>query len=299
MPATTRAASAAHLGLNLPPNGDPGGAPANQSAPPAPPSPPATQQASRPASGPQPAPQPPAAHPPAPPAQQPPQSAPQAAPQQPQQAAQPAPQPPPQQAQAAQQQAQPAQQPVPAPAQHAEHPAAVNLAEAVRDPALVALWQQHAPQLVAPAFPGGELTLGQLVGDTLPPPTTRRRELPAIIPGFRADPAARPLPKRLTEGFMAGEYIPYSQLNPQEFTNTSHFQDYVIGEGGTLRAKGLDPRNDSSISVERWLAASQIAVTETRRTHKDGRAEALIKHHANVGIAAGEYGWPVAREYDI
>lgn len=107
------------------------------------------------------------------------------------------------------------------------------------------------------------------------------------------------MPRKIADAFAAGEYIPYSQLNPREFAATGHTQEFIFGEGGVLQARGLDARNDRSITLERWVLASQIAVTETRRHQGEARATVLEKHHSNVQTICGHYGWPVAREYDI
>ncbi|KAI0814761.1 hypothetical protein BC629DRAFT_1466947 [Irpex lacteus] len=301
---------AAHLGLNLGQGGSDPGSAGSSRQPPArqqQPSPPPTQAAQQPPQQPQQPVAPPPAQPPAQPAAQPEPARGQPAQQHPEQQAAPAV--PQQDQQPAARAEDPVQEGQARGAVHAAAAPSVDLVAAIRDPNFLALWQQQlgntATSVADPVAP----TVG-----TLPvAPVSRRRELGPIVPGFRADPYARreycffilsspplsPLPRRIAEAFAAGDYIPYTQLNPREFAASGHTQEFFFGEGGVLQARSLDSRNDRFISLERWMLASQIAVTETRRYQGEARATALEKHHANVQTICGQYTWPIAREYDI
>ncbi|KAI0801975.1 hypothetical protein BC629DRAFT_157582 [Irpex lacteus] len=186
---------AAHLGLNLGQGGSDPGSAGSSRQPPArqqQPSPPPTQAAQQPPQQPQQPVAPPPAQPPAQPAAQPEPARGQPAQQHPEQ--QLAPAVPQQDQQPAARAEDPVQEGQARGAVHAAAAPSVDLVAAIRDPNFLALWQQQLGNAATSAADPVAPTVG-----TLPVvPVSRRRELGPIVPGFRADPYARPPPPLLS-----------------------------------------------------------------------------------------------------
>ncbi|KAF8949731.1 hypothetical protein BDZ97DRAFT_1306848 [Flammula alnicola] len=121
-----------------------------------------------------------------------------------------------------------------------------------------------------------------------------------MVPGFKADPLAIPIPPKVDEAFKAFKYVPYSSLTSSERLKAARGEEeMVISASGGFLLKGLDRRNERSISFIDWVAAARAAENRTRMYQGDRRADALASHHMVVQTLAQSHGWPTALEYDI
>lgn len=108
------------------------------------------------------------------------------------------------------------------------------------------------------------------------------------------------IPPKVDEAFKAFRYVPYTSLTPQaKLRATREAEEFVLNASGSFTAKGLDRRNERSISVIDWNAASQAAEERIRFHHGDTRADAFAAHHKLVMSLSLKYGWEVAVDYDI
>jgi hypothetical protein len=76
-------------------------------------------------------------------------------------------------------------------------------------------------------------------------------------------------------------------------------ENFTINAQGGLTAKGLDQRNEKSISVVDWYMASVASEDHIREHFGEGRAAALTAHHKIVMDLGRSHNWDIAMEYDI
>ncbi|KAG2144461.1 hypothetical protein DEU56DRAFT_754133, partial [Suillus clintonianus] len=126
------------------------------------------------------------------------------------------------------------------------------------------------------------------------PPTTRRRELTPSS-SFTA------VPPKVDEAFKAFKYVPYSTLTSSARWQAirSGEEAFTISASGSLMAKGLDRRNERSITLSDWIGAADAAEDRTEHYHGVARAKALKAHHSVVLGLSRSHSWDVAVEYDI
>ena len=66
-----------------------------------------------------------------------------------------------------------------------------------------------------------------------------------------------------------------------------------------ITAKGLDRRNENSISFDDWVPVAYAAVERVQHYHGEKRAKALESHHRNVIALQKSLSWDIMRQYDI
>jgi hypothetical protein len=108
------------------------------------------------------------------------------------------------------------------------------------------------------------------------------------------------VPTKVDEAFKAFKYVPYSAL-----THTARLkaargeEDFLVNATGGLTAKGLDRKEEKSVSMVEWLGAARAAEERILVHHGESRAFMLRAHHHIVSDLARTHGWTVAVEYDI
>ena len=63
--------------------------------------------------------------------------------------------------------------------------------------------------------------------------------------------------------------------------------------------KPVSRAGDQTIAYDEWVLASRTAVSLMRKYHPEERALALEAHHQLVQELNTEFGWHIARAYDI
>jgi hypothetical protein len=76
-------------------------------------------------------------------------------------------------------------------------------------------------------------------------------------------------------------------------------EDFTINAQGGLTAKGLDQRNEKSISIVDWYAAATAAKGCIREHFGETRATALAAHHKIVMDLRRSHNWEIAVDYNI
>lgn len=108
------------------------------------------------------------------------------------------------------------------------------------------------------------------------------------------------IPTKVEEAFKKFAYVPYISLTHSARLRASRGEDEsVINAQGGLTAKGLDRRNEKSISVIDWLATSRAAEQRIRFYHGEARATAFATHHRIVTDLSRTHSWDIALDYDI
>ena len=104
----------------------------------------------------------------------------------------------------------------------------------------------------------------------------------------------------MEEAFCRFQYIPYTALTTAARLKAAQGEEnFTINAQGGLTAKGLDRRNERSISVVDWYTASAAAEGRIREHFGEGRAAALVAHHKIVMDLGHSHNWDIAMEYDI
>lgn len=129
--------------------------------------------------------------------------------------------------------------------------------------------------------------------------TVKKSQPAEIIPGFRASTLDIVVPPKIDEAFKALKYVPYSAIITAANRAWKDEEEFVVNRGGGLTSKGLDRRDERSLSFTDWSSAAQTAEARYRVHHSAQRAEALAKHHSVVTSLARTHSWTVALEYDI
>jgi len=107
----------------------------------------------------------------------------------------------------------------------------------------------------------------------------KKASLPDIIPGFKANPLKIAVSSKVDEAFRAFKYIPYSSLTHSARLKASRGEeDFVINSQGGITLKGLDRRDEKSITLSDWLGASKAAEECTRIHHGKMRVAAFAAH---------------------
>jgi hypothetical protein len=108
------------------------------------------------------------------------------------------------------------------------------------------------------------------------------------------------IPTKVEEAFKAFRYVPYVALTPATRQRAAHGEEeFTFNIQGGIVAKGLDRRNEKSISAVEWYVASHTAEECTSFYHGKSREEDLAAHHRHVMDLARSHTWEVAMEYDI
>ena len=108
------------------------------------------------------------------------------------------------------------------------------------------------------------------------------------------------IPTKVEEAFKAFRYVPYVALTPAARQRAARGEEeFTFNIQGGIVAKGLDRRNEKSISAVEWYAASHAAEELTSFYHGKSREEDLTAHHRHVMDLACSHTWEVAMEYDI
>jgi hypothetical protein len=112
---------------------------------------------------------------------------------------------------------------------------------------------------------------------------------------------AAAVPPKVDEAFKAFKYVPYSTLTSSARWQAirSGEEAFTISASGSLTAKGLDRRNERSITLSDWIGAANAAEDRTGHYHGAARARALKAHHSVVLGLSRSHSWDVAVEYDI
>ncbi|KAF8235300.1 hypothetical protein L208DRAFT_1257720, partial [Tricholoma matsutake] len=76
-------------------------------------------------------------------------------------------------------------------------------------------------------------------------------------------------------------------------------EDFTINAQGGLSAKGLDQRNERSISVVDWYAAATAAKGHIREHFGETKAMALAAYHKIVMDLGCSHSWEIAMDYNI
>ncbi|KAG2754091.1 hypothetical protein P692DRAFT_20671163, partial [Suillus brevipes Sb2] len=89
------------------------------------------------------------------------------------------------------------------------------------------------------------------------------------------------VPPKVDEAFKAFKYVPYSTLTSSARWQAirSGEEAFTISASGSLTAKGLDRRNERSITLSDWIGAAEAAEDRTGHYHGAARAKALKAHH--------------------
>jgi len=124
--------------------------------------------------------------------------------------------------------------------------------------------------------------------------------IPDIVPGFKSDPLALPVPRKVVEAIKSLHYIPYTSLSPAARERAERGDDeFVFTANGTLTPKGLERHNERSISFPQWQAAALAVLEETHRAWGASRSVPLSAHHNIIVNLANTHNWEIALEYDI
>jgi hypothetical protein len=108
------------------------------------------------------------------------------------------------------------------------------------------------------------------------------------------------IPLKVEEAFRRFQYVPYTALTTAARLKAAQGEEnFTINVQGGLTAKGLNRRNEKSISVVDWYAASMAAKGRIREHFGEGRATALAAHHKIVMDLGHSHNWDIAMEYDI
>ncbi|KAG1727420.1 hypothetical protein EDB19DRAFT_1833115 [Suillus lakei] len=109
------------------------------------------------------------------------------------------------------------------------------------------------------------------------------------------------VPPKVDEAFKAFKYVPYSVLtsSAQWQAIRSGEEAFTISASGSLMAKGLDRRNERSITLSDWIGAADAAEERTEHYHGAVRARALKAHHSVVLGLSRSHSWDMEVEYDI
>ncbi|KAG1798543.1 uncharacterized protein HD556DRAFT_1266834 [Suillus plorans] len=111
----------------------------------------------------------------------------------------------------------------------------------------------------------------------------------------RANDCSHPtaIPPKVDDTFKGFKYVPYSVL-----TSTARWQAVRNGEeaftitaAGAIAAKGLDRRNERSITLSDWIGAAEAAEERTEFYHGIARAVALKAHHSVVLGLSRSHSW--------
>lgn len=124
--------------------------------------------------------------------------------------------------------------------------------------------------------------------------------LPDVIPGFKASSLEVAIPPKVEEAFRRFQYVPYTALTTAARLKAAQGEEnFTINAQGGLTAKGLDRRNEKSISIVDWYAASTAAEGRIREHFGEARATALAAHHRIVMDLGRSHNWETAMEYDV
>ncbi|KAI0808124.1 hypothetical protein C8Q74DRAFT_1363547 [Fomes fomentarius] len=97
-------------------------------------------------------------------------------------------------------------------------------------------------------------------------------------------------------------YLAYSALTPkahEHHAKGEEAQAFAIGPDGSLVVKPLTRKGNHAIEETDWNLVSHIAVSLTRKYHGNAQVAALEAHNQVVQELAVNYGWAIAREYDV
>lgn len=113
-------------------------------------------------------------------------------------------------------------------------------------------------------------------------------------------PSAASVPPKVEDAIRQFRYVPYTSLSHTARLRAAQGDDeFIINAQGGLTARGLDRRNEASITTLDWHAAARTVEERTRFHHGEARASALAMHHAIVLSLGRSHGWGFAVEYDI
>ncbi|KAF8229654.1 hypothetical protein L208DRAFT_1285618, partial [Tricholoma matsutake] len=104
---------------------------------------------------------------------------------------------------------------------------------------------------------------------------------------------------KVEEAFCHFQYVLYTVLTTAAHLKAAQGEEnFTINAQGGLTAKGLDRRNEKSISTVDWYAASAAAEGCIREHFGKVRAAALAAHHRIVMDLGHSHNWEIAMEYD-
>lgn len=107
-------------------------------------------------------------------------------------------------------------------------------------------------------------------------------------------------PQKFEEAFHHFQYVPYTTCTRAAYLKAAHGEeDFTINAQGGLSAKGLDQRNERSISVVDWYAAATAAKGHIREHFGETKAMALAAHHKIVMDLGCSHSWEIAMDYNI
>jgi len=108
------------------------------------------------------------------------------------------------------------------------------------------------------------------------------------------------VPTKVDDTFKAFKYVPYSSLmHTARLKAARGEEDYMVNASGGLTAKGLDRKDEKSISMIEWLGVARAAEERILIHHGETRASMLRLHHHIVSDLARTHSWAIAVEYDI
>ncbi len=110
------------------------------------------------------------------------------------------------------------------------------------------------------------------------------------------------IPPTIEDAAARFQYITYSALTPQareHHAKGDDVQAFAVGPDGSLVVKSLTRKGNHAIEETDWNLVSHIAVTLTRKYYDNVWAAALEAHNQIVQELAVDYGWVIAREYDV
>ena len=106
--------------------------------------------------------------------------------------------------------------------------------------------------------------------------------------------------QKVDDAFKAFKYVPYLSLtHAAQLKAARGEEDFVINVQGGVTSKGLDCRDEKSISLSDWLGAAKTAEERTRVYHGEARASVLAAHHGLVADIARLHNWSLTVDYDI
>ncbi|KAG1726068.1 uncharacterized protein EDB91DRAFT_1086889 [Suillus paluster] len=113
--------------------------------------------------------------------------------------------------------------------------------------------------------------------------------------------ASATVPPKVNEAFKAFKYVLYSTLTSSAWWQAirSSKEAFTISASGSLMAKGLDRRNERSITLSDWIGATDVAEDRTEHYHVIACVKALKAHHSMVLGLSCSHSWDIAVEYDI
>jgi hypothetical protein len=108
------------------------------------------------------------------------------------------------------------------------------------------------------------------------------------------------IPQKVEEAFHHFQYVPYTALTTAANLRAAcGEEDFTINAQGGLTAKGLDWRNERSISIVDWYAAATAAEGCIQEHFGEMRATLLAAHHTLVMDLRHSHNWEIAMDYDI